>query len=55
MDLGVNNILPLELLLLAAIACRDFQVRKEALASPSPSRLVVSDPSDAGLIHYTFN
>jgi hypothetical protein len=27
----------------------------EALASPSPNRLVVSEPSDAGLIHHRFH
>ena len=30
-------------------------MRKEALASPSPSRLVVSEPSNAGLIHHSFH
>jgi hypothetical protein len=44
--LRVNNLLLLTLLLLAIIACRDI-FRGEALASPSPSRLVVSEPSDA--------
>ena len=29
--------------------------RGEALASPSPSRLVISEPSDAGLIHHRFH
>ena len=54
--LGEQSLLLLMLLLLASYSCMQrFYFRGVALASPSPNRLVVSEPSDAGLIHHSFH
>jgi hypothetical protein len=43
------------LLLLASYSCiQRIYFRGVALVSPSPNRLVVSEPSNIGLIYYSF-
>jgi hypothetical protein len=37
------------------VVVASYNCMRMALASPSPNRLVVSEPSDAGLIHHRFH